>query len=77
MGVIAKSTIVFLFLLYISVFLYIFFVLIDLFADFFFILGRVLFLCGLYHKLNFIYSENVLFCLRFICNEFFFFDTKN
>ena len=42
----------------------------------FFILRRVLFLCGLYHKLNFIYSENVLFCLRFICDEFCF-DTKN
>ena len=42
----------------------------------FFNLGRVLFLCGLYRKLNFIYSENVLFCLRFICDEFYF-DTKN
>ena len=66
MGAIAKSTIVFLFLLYISVFC----------TNFFFNLGRVLFLCGLYHKLNFIYSENVLFCLRFICDEFYF-DTKN
>ena len=59
------------FIVYFS-FLYIFFVLIDLICGFFFILGRVLFLCGLYRKLNFIYSENVLFCLRFICDEFYF-----
>ena len=67
MGAIAKSTIVFLFLLYISV-LYIFSVLIDLICWFFyFILERFLFLSGLYRKLNFIYSENVLSCrLRFI-----------
>ena len=65
-GAITKSTIVFLFLLYISVFC----------TYFCFILGRVLVLCGLYHKLNFIYSENVLFLLRFICDEFYF-DTKN
>ena len=42
---------------------------------FYFILGSVLFLCGRYRKLNFIYSENVLFCLRFIWDEFYF-DTK-
>ena len=46
-----------------------------LLVSFDFILGRVLFLCGRYRKLIFIYSENVLFCLRFICDEFYF-DTK-
>ena len=56
----AKSTTVFIFLLYSSIFLYIFFVLIDLICWFFFILGRDLFLCGLYRKLNFSYSENVV-----------------
>ena len=61
------------FIVYFS-FLYIFFVLIDLICWFF--LGRVLFLCGMYRKLNFIYSENVLFCRRFICDEFYF-DAKN
>ena len=79
MGAIAKSRTVFIFLLYISVFLYIFFVLIDLicrFFIFFFTLVRVLLLCGLHHKSNFIYSENVLFSLRVICDEFYF-DTKS
>ena len=60
------------FIVYFS-FLYIFFVLIYLICCFFFlILGRVLFLCGLYRKLNFIFSENVLFCLGFTCDEFYF-----
>ena len=66
MCAIAKSTIVFLFLLYIFSFLYIFFVLIGLICWIFFSFGSVLFSYGLYHKLNFIYSENVLFCLRFM-----------
>ena len=62
MGAIAKSTIVFLFHCIFQFFIHIFSSNLSYLLFFLnFFLGSVFFLCEMYRKLNFIYSENVFF----------------